>query len=605
MCLHIHHTKENAVGESLRRLYDVESQHAFMKSEPDLLSTPRSRHVSGIRNPVDRLCHMNDDASLAPFNKPLGRAELTASPNLSLNSSSFNLLERSFSASFFSASQMLQGFGLAPNTNNSDPFIDLRQSIPSSQPALSTICSTSASNEDMSFWAASHYSGTSKKLSSSQWHACDIMSLSDTDDVNLVPSRDKKNSVVPDYPSLTALQTFYTTSSSSSSSSSKKHIPPTSLSSLSPCDFPSSCHNTGTTSTMTYGKEVRGTYSETEPLPTDSPLLNALLYQEVKRDNPTSHDPYEFSERLRQESNTLLSSLFPDSSGDKKNISCPNHVFENPEQLCIMNSWGWENYGLSETFIPRNLKTNNGRQFPKNQVGLEKASLPKKQCASPLSLSGASSTATSSTSQPLIRSSFTKKLSRLHKPQHDSHERLYNTKDEHTRGTLKINELDDTPCYAKVIPSAANRFGVPLILAHPEEFKNPSSFLKVYGDPLCNHLLDDKKNSVSVVRGENGNWGCQRCGNVNYPRRFRCNKCNALRNAKGDAIVSEYVLDVYEQHLKLYRRLTQSSQVKNCKSELSFSLANKMPNMESFEKRRLEKQETCPAINRPPIRSTQ
>jgi hypothetical protein len=98
------------------------------------------------------------------------------------------------------------------------------------------------------------------------------------------------------------------------------------------------------------------------------------------------------------------------------------------------------------------------------------------------------------------------------------------------------------------------RNGAPIVLAHPEEFKNPSSFLKVYGDPLCIHL-NDEKTVTSILRGKNGNWGCQRCGNVNYPRRFRCNKCNELRSAKGDAVVSEYVLNVYEQHVKFYRQL--------------------------------------------------
>lgn len=92
-------------------------------------------------------------------------------------------------------------------------------------------------------------------------------------------------------------------------------------------------------------------------------------------------------------------------------------------------------------------------------------------------------------------------------------------------------------------------FSAPTMLAHPDEFKNPSSFLKIYGDPLCGGAGNNP------VKGQNGNWTCSKCQNVNFPRRFRCNKCNEYRDAEGDEIVSEYSKTVYHQHLRTYKQL--------------------------------------------------
>jgi len=33
--------------------------------------------------------------------------------------------------------------------------------------------------------------------------------------------------------------------------------------------------------------------------------------------------------------------------------------------------------------------------------------------------------------------------------------------------------------------------------------------------------------------GENGNWKCKDCGNVNYARRTECNRCKKKRDAEG------------------------------------------------------------------------
>lgn len=109
-------------------------------------------------------------------------------------------------------------------------------------------------------------------------------------------------------------------------------------------------------------------------------------------------------------------------------------------------------------------------------------------------------------------------------------------------------------------------FSPPVVLAHPEEFRNPSSFLKVYGDPLCglegttNDLSKNEFLKNNVMKGKNGNWVCPKCMNVNYPRRFRCNKCNEMRDGTGDAIVSDYALQVYFHHMKIYKKLGKGSQ---------------------------------------------
>eukprot|EP00922_Rhytidocystis_sp_ex-Travisia-forbesii_P061815 GHVS01091550.1.p1 GENE.GHVS01091550.1~~GHVS01091550.1.p1 ORF type:complete len:660 (+),score=172.82 GHVS01091550.1:55-1980(+) len=87
--------------------------------------------------------------------------------------------------------------------------------------------------------------------------------------------------------------------------------------------------------------------------------------------------------------------------------------------------------------------------------------------------------------------------------------------------------------------------GHPSMLAHPDEFRNPSSFLKIYGDPMCGQ-------SSTPTRGSHGNWVCAKCANVNYPRRFRCNKCSAYRDHAGDVVVYDYAKTVYALHVNNY-----------------------------------------------------
>eukprot|EP01056_Protomagalhaensia_sp_Gyna25_P005448 Protomagalhaensia_sp_Gyna_25__5447@NODE_713_length_2790_cov_347_884406_g555_i0_p1_GENE_NODE_713_length_2790_cov_347_884406_g555_i0NODE_713_length_2790_cov_347_884406_g555_i0_p1_ORF_typecomplete_len323_score38_34zfRanBP/PF00641_18/5_4e08zinc_ribbon_10/PF10058_9/0_28zinc_ribbon_10/PF10058_9/1_2e03DUF35_N/PF12172_8/1_3DUF35_N/PF12172_8/3_8e02_NODE_713_length_2790_cov_347_884406_g555_i011732141 len=98
-------------------------------------------------------------------------------------------------------------------------------------------------------------------------------------------------------------------------------------------------------------------------------------------------------------------------------------------------------------------------------------------------------------------------------------------------------------------PSSGAEPALPAVkLVHPDEFKNPSTFLKIYGDPLC-----FAKNGPLPKKGRNGNWECAKCNNVNFPRRFRCNMCSTTRDEEGDRVVSEYARQVYERYIFIYK----------------------------------------------------
>lgn len=126
----------------------------------------------------------------------------------------------------------------------------------------------------------------------------------------------------------------------------------------------------------------------------------------------------------------------------------------------------------------------------------------------------------------------------------------------------------------------ANRIpGFPQMLAHPDEFKNPSSFLKIYGDPLClpspcasaaltpgsNSSSNSATNgtSVSPPPYKDGNWLCFCCGNINFPRRFRCNKCYEPRGPDGDRVVYEYARAVYAKHAEKLKQLQRQRKLQS------------------------------------------
>ncbi|XP_024381238.1 uncharacterized protein [Physcomitrium patens] len=74
-----------------------------------------------------------------------------------------------------------------------------------------------------------------------------------------------------------------------------------------------------------------------------------------------------------------------------------------------------------------------------------------------------------------------------------------------------------------------------------EDFKDrPSDFLREFGDPAA-------VNATAMGGGQrpepgiNGNWECEECKNVNFPRRTNCFQCHKRRGPKGDEIVRKYV----------------------------------------------------------------
>jgi len=71
---------------------------------------------------------------------------------------------------------------------------------------------------------------------------------------------------------------------------------------------------------------------------------------------------------------------------------------------------------------------------------------------------------------------------------------------------------------------------------------HPSDWLREFGDPLA---AAGRKGHMT--HGVDGNWACNSCGNVNFPRRTDCNKCKAKRDESGDQVVREYVFRVMQE----------------------------------------------------------
>uniref|UniRef100_A0A7I4C3K3 RanBP2-type domain-containing protein n=1 Tax=Physcomitrium patens TaxID=3218 RepID=A0A7I4C3K3_PHYPA len=74
-----------------------------------------------------------------------------------------------------------------------------------------------------------------------------------------------------------------------------------------------------------------------------------------------------------------------------------------------------------------------------------------------------------------------------------------------------------------------------------EDYKDrPSDFLREFGDPAAVNATA-MGGGQKPESGVNGNWECEDCKNVNFPRRINCFQCHKRRGLKGDEIVRKYV----------------------------------------------------------------
>ncbi|CAM6127622.1 unnamed protein product [Calypogeia fissa] len=80
-----------------------------------------------------------------------------------------------------------------------------------------------------------------------------------------------------------------------------------------------------------------------------------------------------------------------------------------------------------------------------------------------------------------------------------------------------------------------------------EDYKDrPSDYLREFGDPAAV--------SATAMGGGHrpepgvfGNWECEECKNVNFPRRTNCFQCHKRRSSKGEEIVRKYVRGLIDE----------------------------------------------------------
>ncbi|KAI5080034.1 hypothetical protein GOP47_0005513 [Adiantum capillus-veneris] len=78
-----------------------------------------------------------------------------------------------------------------------------------------------------------------------------------------------------------------------------------------------------------------------------------------------------------------------------------------------------------------------------------------------------------------------------------------------------------------------------------EDYKDrPSDFLREFGDPAA-VTAAAFGGGLKPEPGVNGNWECEDCKNVNFPRRTSCFQCRRKRGVKGDELVRKYVRGLF------------------------------------------------------------
>ncbi|KAJ7568067.1 hypothetical protein O6H91_01G017600 [Diphasiastrum complanatum] len=80
-----------------------------------------------------------------------------------------------------------------------------------------------------------------------------------------------------------------------------------------------------------------------------------------------------------------------------------------------------------------------------------------------------------------------------------------------------------------------------------EDYKDrPSDFLREFGDPAA-VSASSMCGAIKPEPGVHGNWECDECLNVNFPRRTNCFQCHKKRGPRGDEIVRRYVRSLIEE----------------------------------------------------------
>lgn len=78
-----------------------------------------------------------------------------------------------------------------------------------------------------------------------------------------------------------------------------------------------------------------------------------------------------------------------------------------------------------------------------------------------------------------------------------------------------------------------------------EDYRDrPSDFLREFGDPAA-VTAAAFGGGLKPEPGVNGNWECEDCKNVNFPRRTSCFQCRRKRGIKGDELVRKYVRGLF------------------------------------------------------------
>eukprot|EP00897_Mesotaenium_endlicherianum_P004768 jgi/Mesen1/4319/ME000022S03612 len=95
----------------------------------------------------------------------------------------------------------------------------------------------------------------------------------------------------------------------------------------------------------------------------------------------------------------------------------------------------------------------------------------------------------------------------------------------------------------------SGRLVIPRPSVRYEDFKDkPSDYLREFGDPAAMNAAGGGGGNQRPESGVNGNWECEDCKNVNFPRRSNCFQCHKKRGVKGEEIVREYVRRLIEGH---------------------------------------------------------